>query len=149
VAQPASNNKRGFTLIELMIAMLIIMVSMLALLTSILTAMNANVGNEIRNTAIKVTNETAEALLALPIEYAELSVGSTHSNTFTTGTTGQQVKGFPDPNQKVRAYQVTYTIQWDVTAPTANLKQIVITVSYSHKGQSYTNSSLIYKHRAI
>lgn len=149
MGQPASNNKRGFTLIELMIAMLIIMISMLALLTSIVTSMAANTGNEIRNTAIKVTNETAEALLALPIDDAELSTGTPHTNTFSTGPTGQQVKGFPNPTQRVRAFDVTYTITWNVTAPSANLKQVSISVAYSHKNKDFTNSSLVYKHRAI
>lgn len=149
MVQPVFSNKKGFTLIELMVAMLIIMVSMLALLTSILTSMSANMGNEIRNTAIRVTNETAEALLALPIDDSELSVGVTHVNTFSTGPTGQQVRGFPNPTQNIRVYQVTYTIQWTVSAPTANLKQVNITVTYPYKNQSYTNASLVYKHRAL
>ncbi len=146
MAQPAFNNKRGFTLIELMIAMMIIMISMLALLTSIVTSMSANTGNEIRNTAIKVTNETAEALLALPIDDAELTTGSTHTNSFTDD---QRDKGFPDPTQTIRNYKVAYAITWNVTSPSANLKQIEIAVAYSHRNKNYTNVSLIYKHRAI
>jgi prepilin-type N-terminal cleavage/methylation domain-containing protein len=149
VAQPAYGNKKGFTLIELMIALVIIMVSMLALLSSIVTSISANMGNEIRNTAIRVTNETAEALLALPIDDAELSTGSSHVNTFTTGPNGQQVKGFPNPVQRIRSYDVSYTITWVVTAPSANLKQINITVSYPYKNQTNANASLVYKHRAI
>jgi prepilin-type N-terminal cleavage/methylation domain-containing protein len=149
VGQSASNNKRGFTLIELMIAMLIIMISMLALLTSIVTSMAANTSNEIRNTAIKVTNETAEALLALPIDDAELSTGTLHTNTPSTWPAGQQVKGFPNPTQRIRAFDITYVITWSVTAPSSNLKQISISVAYSQKNQNYTNSSLVYKHRAI
>jgi len=132
-----------------MIAMMIIMVTMLALLTSIVTSMSTNMGNEIRNTAIRVTNETAEALLALPIDDAELSTGSTHVNTFTTGPTGQQAKGFPNPTQKIRGYEITYTITWDVISSSANLKQVNIAVAYSHKNNNYSNVSLIYKHRAI
>jgi len=146
VGQPAFNNKKGFSLIEMMIAMMIIMVTMLALLTSILTSMSANMGNEIRNTAIRVTNETAEALLALPIDDSELSTGSTHTNTFSAD---QRVKGFPNPAQTIRVYAITYAITWSVTPPSANLKQVSIDVSYNFKNKNYTNSSLIYKHRAI
>jgi prepilin-type N-terminal cleavage/methylation domain-containing protein len=149
VGRPVFNNKRGFTLIELMIAMVIIMISMLALLTSIVTSMAANTGNEIRNTAIKVTNETAEALLALPIDDAELSTGTPHTYTVSTWTSGQQARGFPNPTQRIRAFDFTYTITWSVTPPSANLKQISITVAYSYKNKDYTNSSLVYKHRAI
>ena len=149
MARPAYGNKKGFTLIELMIAMMIIMISMLALLTSIVTSINTNMDSEIRNTAIKVTNETAEASLALPIDDGELSTGSPHTNTFTTGLDGQQVKGFPNPTQRIRSYNVTYTITWAVTASSANLKQINISVAYSSKNKNYTNSSLVYKHRAI
>jgi Tfp pilus assembly protein PilV len=132
-----------------MVALVIIMISMLALLTAIVTSINANMGSEIRNNAIKVTNETAEALLALPIDDGELSTGSTHANTFTTGPDGQQVKGFPNPTQRIRSYDVVYAITWVVTAPSANLKQISISVAYSSQNKNFTNSSLVYKHRAI
>ena len=131
-----------------MFAMVIIMVSMLALLTSITTSINTNMASEIRNAAVKVTNETAEAILALPISDAELSDGS-HANTFTTGSPTQQAKGFPNPTQKIRGYEKTYAITWFVIPSSANLKQVEILVSYTHKGKGYENASLIYKHRTI
>lgn len=148
MAQPVLKCKNGFSLVELMFAMVIILVSMLALLTSITTSINTNMSSEIRNAAVKVTNETAEAILALPIDDAELSDGS-HGNTFTSGATGQQGKGFPNPVQKIRGYEKTYTITWFVIPSSSNLKQVDILVSYTHKGKSYENASLIYKHRAI
>lgn len=140
----ARNN--GFTLIELLIAVVIIMVSMLALMTSIEISIRTNMDNEIRNFAIRVTNETAEALLALPINDAELTVGSAHNNTYTQA---QQDRGFPNPTQSVRAFQQFYTITWDVTAPSDNLRQININVTYTYRNRSFSNSSLIYKHSAV
>ncbi len=143
----AGNSKdRGFSLIELLIAMMIIMVSMLALLTTMLTSINANVSNEARNTATIVANLTAEALLALPIDDPELTL-TTHNRV--AGDLTQTNKGIPDVTQKIRNYQVNYGIQWQVAPYSANLKQVNITVTYQRRGQTFTYSSLIYKHRAI
>lgn len=142
-------NSKGFSLIELMISILIIMVTMLALLTSIVTSIKTNSANETRNTAIRVTNETAEALLALPIDDNELSVnapGTPHQNTYSAA---QKLRGFPNITQPIRSGQVNFTVTWDVAAPTANLKQINIAVAYLISSQTMTRSSTVYKHRAI
>ena len=144
---PATNNRqKGFSLIELMIAMFIIMISMLALLTVMMTSMRTNVGNDVRNTSVAVANQTAEALLALPITDAELTVG-THARD--SGSASQTNKGFPNVSQTVRGFQQTYNVQWGVTAPSTDLRQVNITVSYVYSNQTYTYQSLIYKHRAI
>ena len=126
---------------------MIIMISMLALLTVMTTAIRTNMANGIRNTAIRVTNQTAEALLALPLEDAELTIGSTHSRI--TDNAAQSNKGFPNTTQKVRDYSMNYTIQWTVTSPTSDLKQISIEVSYQHLNQTYKHNALTYKYRAI
>jgi hypothetical protein len=132
-----------------MFSMVIIMVSMLALLTSITTSISTNMASEIRNTAVRVTNETAEALLALPITDPELVSGSTRTNDATTFGAGLNNKGFPNPTQKIRDYEVTYTIGWTVASESANLKQVEIVVGYTYRNVNYRNGSLIYKHRAI
>ncbi len=143
----ASNKARGFSLIELLIAMALIMISMLALLTTMLATTNANMNNEIRNGATIVGNLTAEALLALPIDDPELTDTITH--TRIAGDATQTNKGLPDVSQKIRNYQFNYIIQWTVSNYSTNLKQVNITITYQRKGQGFSHSALIYKHRAI
>ncbi len=142
---------KGFSLIELMIAVVFIMISMLALLTAIVTSMRTNLENDLRNTAIRLTNQTAEALLTLPTDPTidtELTDGS-HSRTAGTGNTAQNEKGFPLTAQTVRGSQQTYTIQWAVVSRTTNVKEITITVSYTSRNKPYTNTAVIYKHKVI
>ena len=57
----------GFSLLELMISLVILTVSILALLSLTITSIQANLQNDIRNAAIRLTNQTAEVLLAQPI----------------------------------------------------------------------------------
>ncbi|MEK6698007.1 MAG: hypothetical protein AABZ10_03085 [Nitrospirota bacterium] len=140
---------KGFSLIELMIAVVFIMISMLALLTAIVTSVRTNLENDLRNTAIRVTNQTAEALLALSIHPTidpELTDGS-HSRI--AGNTTQNEKGFPLTAQTVRGSRQTYTIQWAVVSRTTNVKEITITVSYTSRNKPYTNTAVIYKHKVI
>jgi prepilin-type N-terminal cleavage/methylation domain-containing protein len=143
VLRRAVSNNRGFSLIELLVAMFIIAISMMALLSSILTGMSANLQNDMRDTAIRITNATAEAILSLPQDDAELSPGS---HTRTTGNTAQDLKGFPQPVQSIRGTQQTYTIGWVVAPLATGTMQVTITVALSapYKGNSYTNTSVIY-----
>ncbi len=148
---------RGFSLIELIIAMVIIMISMLAVLTVILKSTTTNLQNDLRNTAIRITNQTAEALLALSIDDSDVSatldptgltrIASAH--TRTASPSPQDNKGLPKTIVSIRGFQTTYTITWDVAAPTGNVKQINITVGYTYKNRPLTNAVVVYKHRAI
>jgi Tfp pilus assembly protein PilV len=140
---------KGFSLIELMIAVVFIMISMLALLTAIVTSMRTNLENDLRNTAIRLTNQTAEALLALSIHPTidpELTDEIHHR---TAGSTSQNEKGFPLTTQTVRGSQQLYTIDWEVVSRTTNVKEITITVSYTSRNKPHTNAAVIYKHKVI
>ncbi|OGW29544.1 MAG: hypothetical protein A2X56_12980 [Nitrospirae bacterium GWC2_57_13] len=145
--QTPARQIRGFSLIELMIAVVLIMVSMLAMLTSTLMSISTNLENDVRNTAIRVTNQTAEALLALPIEDNEFTDGSDHVRI--PGNALQNAKGFPSTTVTVRGYQQSYTIRWTVVSQTENVKEVAITVDYTFKTQPRTNTAVIYKHKAI
>lgn len=142
----AASNGKGFSLIELLVALVIMMVTMLALLTAILNSMNVNLANDMRNTAIRLTNQTAEALLSTTFEDGLVSAGS-HARDDADAT--QTQKGIPLENQAIRKRQVAFDLSWDVVSQTGNVKQITITVGYSIKGQSFSNVGVVYKNRAI
>ena len=61
-------NNKGFSLIEMMIALVIMAFTLLALSAAMVNSISVNLENELRNTAIRLTNQTAEVLLALPID---------------------------------------------------------------------------------
>ena len=155
MGQAAPKNK-GFSLIELMFAILIIMISMLALLTSIMTSINTNMQNDLRNTGVRLANQTAEALLALPLTDGELSdtllVNDTRLATAharVAGDTAQGTKGLPNPVYSTRQFQKTYTISWDVKELSPKLKELRVTVSYLYKNVTYSNGSVVYRHISL
>lgn len=140
-------NYNGFSLIELLIAIVIISISMLALLTSMLTSMQTNQQNDVRNDAIRLLNQTSEILLALPLDDEELVSAATHTRALGDAT--QDAKGFPVPRRTIRNYQHNFNIVWEVTSLSSQLKQIAVTVTYSVRGQNYSNSMVVFKHLTI
>ncbi len=145
MAQPVKHFKqKGFTLIELLLAVVIIMVSMLALLSTMILSIKINRTNELRDVGIRITNQTAETLLALPFDDMQLmpnAVGSPHVRVDSDGT--QDLDGFPKCTQIIRSGKQTYTIQWDVVAMTSSAVQATVTVSWNNGTTS--NRAVIFK----
>ena len=145
MATCAQNNK-GFSLIELLIAMVIIMVSMLALASSTAVFIRANLENDVRNTATRIANQTGEALYSLPFNDADLAPG-VHNRI--AGDPGLSGKGIPDTVQTVRRSRQTYTIQWTVVQMTNEALEVRVSVNYTFRGRSVPRNSVIYKNVAI
>ena len=155
-------NMRGFSLIEMLFAMLLIMVSMLAFLTTMTVAMRTSGNNDVRDMSTKIVNMTAETLLALPITDPDLSTDPTssacvnHSRTANDATQGN--KGFPNAIQIVRGTQMPFTIQWCVgplsstttgTSALLDSIRVDITVGYVFSNQTYTKNSVIFRNKTI
>ena len=157
---PASNSS-GFSLVEMLIAVVIIAFTLLALSAAMVNSISANLGNELRNTAVRLTNQTAEVLLALPIGSIQ-SCGATadplakkfnasytyNSSNACLGTATDYQK-YPNPEQSVKGFQQGFNIIWDITSLSDNLRQVIITVAYRHREEYFENSAVIYKHRTL
>lgn len=140
-------DSRGFSLIEMMIALFILSVSILALLSLTLTSIQVNMRNDIRNTAIRLTNQTAEILLVQPI--GNVVSGGLRPYDATNAALSPNFNQYPDPDPILRGSKQAYTVTWVVSNLTNDLRQITITVQYNYKGTQYTNSTVVYKHRAV
>ncbi len=147
--QPAANNK-GFSLLEMMIATMIIVISMLALFQMIEISMDSNLKNELRSAAVRLTNQTAETLLAIPTTADSavdpLLTSATTTHTRIANDSYQDNVGLPKRQQSIRGTTTTFDITWYVVDNTDTVKQIQITVGYSYKNKSYTNSTTVFKH---
>ncbi len=137
----------GFSLIEMMIALFILSVSVLALLNLTITSIQVNLQNDLRNTAVRLTNQTAEILLAQPIANV-VSGGLTPYDGTNTALT-PDYRQYPNPVQTLKGGTQTYSVSWVVSNLTNDLRQITITVQYSYKGTQYTSNTVVYKHRAV
>ncbi len=121
-------NNRGFTLIELMAAMIITLVGLLGLLQAINVAMEHNLKNQLRDEAVLI---------------AEQWMGNLKTRGFNqlSGVSSPQFSPRTVPSQ-LRARNVTYTVnrQCDaLNAPAATAARLTVTVGWNLKGVSYTH----------
>lgn len=126
------NSRRGFSLVEMMIALVILSVAILGMTSVTLMTIRTNIENDLRNAVVRVTSEVAENLVSMPID-----------DVVATPT------GTPEIRQvSIRGTNVPFSVIRVVTSLSNDLRQIDITVSYSSKGVTKTNSAVVYKHRA-
>ena len=147
----AAGNSKGFSLVELMIALVILLISLLGLLAVLTNCISANLCDELRNTAVTLAAQTAEAIHGLPIDDSDIR-GDTKGLTHTRDgeDANQDLKGFPKPNQDIRNFQQRYTISWNVIDRDENLKEILISVTcINPRGENLSHRAAIYKHRTL
>ncbi len=146
-SQARLGDGRGFSLIEMLVALLILSFSMLGLMNLSVTSIQVNMQNDVRNTAIRLTNEMAEILLAQPID--NLQSGNLNPYDATNPALLPDFQHFPNPDQAIRNFTQTYNVGWTVNQLSNDLREVQISVGYTFRGRAYTNNAVIYKHRAI
>ncbi len=120
MAQAVKSNK-AFTLIEMLVAMIIIGISIMGLMEISVVVMNNNLKNEIRNKAVETLSNHVSSI------------------------TGMGYDGIQDVNGKVscdnetiRNFKEQFTIVDNIsTDSSAESKNITSTISWMYKGQSY------------
>ena len=132
-------NKKGFTLIELMIAMSIILIMFLSLLATSLLSSTTNMQNIIRDEAIQI----AEMKL---IELGNIAFdnlpGEAGVDTFAQN---------PDLQRTIRNFNVDFISTIAVTNhPLVNplARQINVTINWMYKGNAYTHAVSTIKRRS-
>jgi prepilin-type N-terminal cleavage/methylation domain-containing protein len=155
----AAGSNKGFSLVEMLVAVVIVAFTLLALSTVMVNSINVNFGNELRNTAMRLTSQTAEVLYLLPFESLQ-SCGITFdpdahnynaSYTYDSSNvclgSGTSYQLFPNPAQSLKGLRQKFNITWDVAVLSDNLRQITIAVAYRYREEHFTNSAVIYTHR--
>lgn len=117
------NKSDGFSLVEFLVAIVILMVGLLGLLQVINVAVDQNLGNVFRNEAVMVVDE-------MMMKKREKSFAS-----LSTGTKNSTV------NRSVRGIDKLYSVTEQVDAITSNSKQISIDARWTKKGASYNHSA--------
>ena len=116
-------NERGFTVIEVIVAMAVFTVGILAVASMQTKAMGGNYFASGVTESTTLAQDKLEELIALPYDDAELSAGTHNESSPPTG----------------------YTITWEVlnNNPVTNTKLITITVTPQGKGVP-NSSQLVY-----
>ena len=153
-------NSDGFSLIEMMTALVIIALTLLVLSAVLIHAIQINVSNDLRNAAIRITNQTAEVILALPFDSVR-SCGLTadpNSANYSDGYRYDEGNAclndspgdyliYPNPVQTIKGFRQRFNITWDVVKLSDDLRQIIIQVAYKESNEDHSNRVVIYKDR--
>lgn len=123
-----SNNK-GVSLIETLIAMVVLLLVFLALMQTALVSIDANASNLLRDEAIsiaeaymnKARNEPFDSLGTLPSE-----------------TERKKIRGLKDPSNPSDDFP--FTVTRTVNNLSGDNRQITILVGWQWRGQNYTHS---------
>jgi type IV pilus assembly protein PilV len=117
------NDRDGFTLVEFLVAIVILMVGLLGLLQTINVAVDQNLGNVFRNEAVIVVDEMMMKKRAKAFD--SLSTG-TKFYIYST-----QVRGIP------KKFNMTERVD----SVTSNSKQLTIEASWTKKNSTYNHSA--------
>lgn len=118
-SQTVPLNNRGFTLIEVVVAILIMMVGLLGLLAAIDLAMDMNTRDYMRDEAVRVGERAMNATKSTA--YNSIAVGGPTTQTISTNIRGV-----------AKNYNVATTVE---QLPSS--KHISIVVNWTYKGQTY------------
>ena len=122
-------SNKGFTIVEVLVALFLFSFLMLGLLGGFLKTYQYQAKNEFRNEAIKLAEQELEKYRNL-----DYSAITPVSNDCTSSTEKIQ--------RQIRNAYIEYTIAREITEEIPNsVKKIVITVCWNYKGKSYNYSA--------
>jgi type IV pilus assembly protein PilV len=134
---PASCNNKGFTLLEVLVAVVILTVGLLGLMQTVNYALNHNLTAQLRQEATLVADQVMSMEKARPyddITAPDFDEDIVDFNALPTEVTNSTV------NRLVNGANRMFTIVQTVRSPTPQSKNIEITVSWIHKQTTYTHS---------
>lgn len=115
------NNQSGFTLIEFLVAIVIMMVGLLGLLQSVNVALQQNMTTQLRNEATLIADEQMAREMSKGFDLVD-------TTTLTSGVQRQILKGFKN-------FSVTRT-----GSSFANSKQVNYEVRWTHRNNRYSHT---------
>ena len=119
-------NKKGFTLIELMVAVVILMISMTAILHSIIQYQRINLENTMRNESMRIVEAQLEQLRSQ--QFAQLVPGGPY-------TPGSQ------PVRTIRNVSVAYTVNWTIESISLVSVAVRVNATWSYRGVNHRHNA--------
>lgn len=126
-------NNRGFTLIEFLVAIVILMVGLLGMLQGINLAMHRSMENVFRNEAVAVADDLMMAKRNK--SFVSLSTNYSPPNGIKPGW-----ESLPAGARFTRGVYKNYSVQQIVTLKTPQTKEVNINVSWIYNKQKNTHS---------
>jgi len=120
-----TGNDNGFTLVEFLVAIVILMVGMLGLLQSLNVAIEHNLGNILRSEAVMLADDRMMLKRTKAFESISTTVSSPPAIPVARST---------------RGISKSYSVQEIVNQATPLSKEIIVNVSWSYKNNTYSHS---------
>ncbi len=134
MAQIASSSENGYSLIEMLIALVILAVVSVALMQSSLVVIQKNSQNEMRDEAVRLGEQTMNAIRSSPGGFDASPPSPNHLDLFVEAYT------LPAISRKIRGGVVQFTVRKAVGWLDTSTKQITVTVNWSFRSQMFSHS---------
>jgi prepilin-type N-terminal cleavage/methylation domain-containing protein len=157
--QSRITNKRGVTLIEVMIALAVLLIVFMGLIQAALLSIDHNLRNEVRDEAVRIA---AEAMTNLKAEgFGGPDLGDNSGLTYSypgvsPAPNGARlpaaVKPGPSPSRSFGNFSQPYTVGSEVQQLDSNNKQVTIRVHYTYRTDApvtYTINSVFVNPAAL
>jgi type IV pilus assembly protein PilV len=118
-------NKKGLTLVEVMIALVVLLLVFLALMQTALVSIDSNMVNALRDEAVNIAEEKMNEA----------------RNTSFTALAAVTTDVSPPPKSLRNIAAFTYTATRTVSDISANSKQVVISVTWEWKDKTVANGT--------
>ncbi|RLJ71023.1 type IV pilus assembly protein PilV [Hydrogenivirga caldilitoris] len=134
----AIRGDRGFTLVEALVALVILAIILFGLLAGLLISLQYNLLNFMREEAGSVAQECIENMRSTP--FANIPVVNIDCNDNTTvnvSTPCLDTSGANVVTRQVRNTNVNYRVGWTVTDRT-NIKELYVEVCWTYRERNYS-----------
>ncbi|MDA8172039.1 MAG: prepilin-type N-terminal cleavage/methylation domain-containing protein [Nitrospiraceae bacterium] len=130
-------NRKGDTLVEVLISMVLFLFIFMAVLSTALLAVDSNTRNMLRNEAVRIAAESMSGARNIPFANLPNLIGASPPGAQGTVVISRNFRNFTEP----------FTVTNAVTALDASDDQVTVSVSWNWKGQpvpyTYTIQSVI------
>lgn len=116
------NKQKGFTLVEFLVAIVILMVGMLGMLTAINVAIDKNLENVYRTEAVMLADSQMMRIRSQSYE----SIATFYPSSSAT--------------RSIRGVMKNYSVVRSVSQPTTKSKQILVNVKWRKKNHQFSHS---------
>jgi len=144
-----SGDKQGFSLIEVMVALVIILISMLGFYSVTKRAMEGNLKDVIRDEGVKIGEGVINQIRELPFNQVDIG---TWDNAELNNKLNFKFKGGNTNiiEKHVRNINVGYGVQVQVnTTNDPNIRQVQVTINWNYRGKNYSHSIATYIYNRI
>jgi prepilin-type N-terminal cleavage/methylation domain-containing protein len=144
------NNCKGMSLVEVMIALLVLLFVSLALMQTALVSIESNMKNVLRDTAVSIAEARiaeARGMAGSPTGFDTFASDSISDASLTATKCGSDFmtlsagKGVYVKRNLKNIQDFGFCTHQEVTSPAVEDKQVTVTVAWLWKGESYSHTS--------